>query len=227
MPAVLIALLLTVPRYAQTAWLATDGSARIEIEVDLPRGTAGNLRLPAGTKELTDIQVTGVAGARASLVDIGGRYDLSIDVPQPLAAPATLCVSARAGTFFPSFKAAPKAFGNRTLTYRLVNSTATTFGEVVNDVILPEGFVVTSVEDSEPPSSDSSTTMPFAVVSRDGRHGVRISARDVGIGGTTMIVFRFKERTIPPVVPIGLTVLAALYLFAFRGLTRPPDGVVQ
>lgn len=224
MTTILIALMLTFPRYAQTAWLAADGSARIEIEVDLPAGTAGLIRLPLGMATLTGIQVTGIAGATASLVDEGDRHDVAVALPAALAAPATLCVTGRAGTFFAGLKAAPKAFGNRTMTYRFLNSTTTTFASVATEVILPEGFVVTSVDDSEPPATDSSTTPPFTVVSRDGRHGIRVSARNVGLGGVTSVVFRFKERRMSPVLPIALVAVSVLYLFWFRGLTRPPEA---
>ena len=224
MAAILIALLLTLPRYAQTAWLATDGSARVEIEVDLPAGTSGLVRVPAGPNALTDVRVTGILGAHASVTEAGASYDVMIELPRTLTAPATVSITGRASSFFPAFQAKPKAFGNRTLTYRFVNSTPTAYGTLSNAVILPDGFVVTSVEDSEPSASDSSTTTPFAVISREGRHGVVIADKDVGLGDATSVTVRFKQRRISPAVPVALAVLSAFYLLRFRDLTRPPPA---
>jgi hypothetical protein len=114
--------------------------------------------------------------------------------------------------------APPKAFGNRTITYRFLNTTPSEFAAVSTQIVLPDGFVVTSVDDSEPPANESSTTPPFAVVSRDGRHAVSVTAAHVGLGGAASVTFRFKERKVSPLISIALLAVGAGYLAGFRSL---------
>lgn len=221
--AVLAFALMTFPKYAETIWLNGDGSARVEIEVACPAGTPSPFRIPL-TANLTGITIRSVEHATASMVTEADRRYASIDLGGTLAVPVTLLVSGTAGERFGAMKTPPKEFGNRTMTYRFLNSTPAAFGTVSNQVVLPDGYVVTAVDDSEPPSSESSTTPPYALVYRDGRHAITITARDVGLGDAVSVTFRFKERRVPPLIPIALFLLGAAYLVGFRSLTSPPDS---
>lgn len=213
------------PRMLETIWLNGDGSARLDVEVECPAGTMSPLRLPLSAPTLANIVVSGVPRGTASTVGNVERRDVVISFPGPLAAPATLRVTGTVARLFAAITAPPRAFGNRTMTHRLLNSTPAVFANVTSQVVLPSGFVVTSVEDSDPPSAESSTTPPFSIVALDGRHAVRVSASNVGLGQATSVTFRFKERRVPPLIPVALFVLSAAYLFGFRNLTKQSDGV--
>jgi hypothetical protein len=210
------------PRYAETVWLEVDGTARVDVEVDCRAGTNSPVRIPVETA-LTGLTIRGVDHATASIVGEGAQRYISIDFPGPLPIPATFRVSGLAHDWFAGITAPPGAFGNRTMTYRFLNSTPAELETVSNQVVLPAGFVVTSIEDSEPPANESSTMPPFAVVSRDGRHTLRIEAAHVGLGGAVSVTFRFKERHVSPLVSITLLAIGAAYLAGFRSLIDRTD----
>lgn len=206
------------PRYAETVWMNSDGSAHLDIEVECRAGTASPLRLPVSAPTLTDVAVSGVEHATPSIERDGTRLFVSIDFGEPLAAPATFRTSGTVSPLFAAIQSPPQAFGNRTMTHRFLNTTPADFVTVTSEIVLPDGFVVTSIDDSEPPAAESSTTAPFTVVSRDGRHAISITANNVGLGGTISVTFRFKERRVSPLIPVALLVTAAAYLFGFRTL---------
>ncbi len=213
-----------LPRYAETVWMNADGSAHLDIQIDLPAGTTSPVRLPLGAGEVGGLTVSGVDGASPTLVSDAGRRYVSISFPTPPAAPATLRVSGDVQQFFAGMKSAPRAFGNRTMTYRFLNSTMMVFAKVDNQIVLPAGYVVQSIEDSEPSADESSTGPPYAIVVRDGRHAVRIAVDNVGLGGAASVTLRFKQRTIAPFVPAALLAMGAAYLIGFRSLTRKLDA---
>lgn len=212
------------PRMLETIWLNRDGSAQVDIEVDCPAGTGSPLRFPLSAPTLSNIVVSGAEHAIASTIGPPERRDLVITFSRPLAAPATLRVTGTVAEFFTAITAPPGAFGNRTMTHRLLNSTTAVFTTLKSQVVLPEGFVITSVEDSDPPQTESSTTPPFSIDFHEGRHAVGVSAGNVGLGQATSVTFRFKERSMTPLIPLALVALAAAYLFGFRSLTKESDG---
>ena len=214
-----------ISRFGETVWLNGDGSARLDVEVDLASGTASPLRLPlslAGAQRLT---VSGVDGAEVTPISEGERWFMRVDFPGPLAAPTTLRISGFADQPVAGMTAAPKAFGNRTLTHRLLNGTPIVFGTVTSELVLPAGFVVTSIVDSEPPTEETTTQTPFAVVFRGGRHAVRIAGDRVGLGDALSITVRFKERRVSALTPVALIALGALYLVGCRRLVVGPSAM--
>jgi len=210
----------TLPRYAETVWLNADGTARVEAEIDLPAGTREPVQIPLAAAALTGLTISGVDGARAAIVSAGGRQFVSIVLPDPLAGPATLRVRGDLPQFFAAMQTAPQAFGNRTLTRRVLNTTPAVIGTLTSEIVLPAGYVVTSIEDSDPYAGESSTAQPYAVVSSSGRHAVRITASNVGLGGVASVTFRFKQRIAARTLPAALLVLSAAYLIGFRSLVR-------
>jgi len=215
----------SLPRMLETVWLNRDGSARLDVEVECPAGTTSPLRLPLSVPSFSNIVVDGVPYATAATIGGAERRDLIISFPEPLTAPATIRVTGIVASLLAAMNAPPRAFGNRTMTHRLLNSTPAVLAKVTSQVVLPDGFVVTSVEASDPPSTESSTAPAFSVGSRDGRHAVSVSASDIGLGQATSVTFRFKERRVPPVIPVALFALAAAYLIGFRSLTGKSDGL--
>ena len=213
-----------VARYAETVWVNEDGSARVDIRVDLSAGTGGPVRLPLAWDGLRSIALTGIDGATAAVTREAGQPQLSIDFAGRLDAPATLAISGDVADAVAAMRSPPGAFGGRTFTYRFVNSTPTVVREVVNELLLPPGYLVTSFEESEPPVAESSTVSPFTLVARDGRRGVSLAARDLGLAGTTSVTFRFKARRVPFLVPLALLLTGAGYLIAFRRLVARPPG---
>ncbi len=213
-----------ITRYAETVWLNENGSAHVDIAVDLAAGTAGPLRLPLVWEGLTSMRLSGIDRATGTVTSAAGQPQLSIDFDGRLAAPATLRVSGDVPEAVAAMRSPAKAFGDRTFTYRFVNSTPGVFPEVVNELILPAGYVVTSIDGSEPPATESSTAPPFALVSRDGRHGVSIAAGNVGLADAASVTFRFKSRQAPLALLLALLLASVGYLIGFRHLvTRPAD----
>jgi hypothetical protein len=213
------------PRYAETVWLNADGSTRLDVEVDCPAGTPAPLRLPWSGGALTGVTVSGIDGATAAITVDGERHYMVITFSGSLAAPATVRVSGAVGPSFAAMQSPPKAFGNRTITYRFLNTTPSDFAAISSQIVLPDGFVVTAIADSDPPATESSAAPPFAVTSRDGRHAVSLAASHVGFGGAISVTFRFKERNVSPGLRIALVLLGAAYLAGFRSLISSPDTV--
>lgn len=213
----------TLPRYAETVWMNADGSAHVDVDADLPAGTSSPVRLPLAFAEIAGLTVSGVDRASVAVVSEAGQRYLSIAFPAALATPMTVRLSGDVPRFFAALTSPPKAFGNRTLTYRFLNSTASVFRRVDNQVVLPAGYVVQSVEDSEPAATESSTAPPYIVMIREGRQAVRIAVDNVRLGDAASVTFRFKERAISALVPLALLAISIAYLVGFRSLTTRSD----
>jgi hypothetical protein len=115
-------------------------------------------------------------------------------------------------------------FGNYTLKKRFVNTTPTKLKNFSSEIIVPAGFVITSVEETIPKQASDDPVSPFALNRTKNQNSVIIKSPGLKLGDNVFIKFRFKEDAKSPVLLIFLSIVAVLYLVYFRDVLKPANG---
>jgi hypothetical protein len=109
-------------------------------------------------------------------------------------------------------------FGNYTLKYRFINSMLAGIDNFSSEVVLPEGFVVTSVDETIPKQTEDNPVSPFQVTSHDKKSSVVIKAPKLKIGEQAFIKIQIKSDRKSMFLLIALMLAGVLYLYFFRDL---------
>ncbi len=214
----------TVERVHERITVELDGSARVERTIVPGRGPEGPLVTPFGFPPPTELTVLGCDGATAVVDPGGGAPRLVVEGAGETQMDGPITVRFTVPAFYDWVGAKSASFGNRTIGYRFVNTYPAVIGKYECELILPAGFLVSAVEESDPAPSDRNPAPPFQVIRREGRDGVRLSARDLAIGDDAMIRFRFKSSAKPVLLLVLGVVLIVAYLIGLRGLVGGQTG---
>ncbi|MBP1655935.1 MAG: hypothetical protein H6Q31_536 [Bacteroidetes bacterium] len=112
------------------------------------------------------------------------------------------------------------AFGNVTVEHTFRNTTSRRIDRYRGDVILPEGYVVTSVVSSIPEQTEKDPVAPYEILEDSGRSGVSIRTAKLGLGDGALITFRCKPAAKSPILLVALILAGTLYLMFFRDVLK-------
>jgi hypothetical protein len=210
-------------RFVETAWLDEGGGLRVVAQVTL--GAGGHATFPAEGPLAGDPAVVPAAG-RAMTLTRDGRT--SIDLACESCDAATpVRIEYRVGKW--SGLSAPLPHRSRRATYGLTNATGSAIVAAEATLVLPAGYSVASVDVVEPAVTDSTTTLPYLIATRDGRIVVTLRERRLLPGDRMRVTLRIASNRTPSGVLIVLAVIGGGYLIAFRRLitTAAPKGAAS
>lgn len=204
----------TVSGYREEIRVARDGSAAVTLAIGVSGAPGEVVRLPFGhaKADLATLRLSGAVGARVATLP-GDLPVLEVTLP---AEPAPLDLRFSVPGFVPAGK--PKAFGNRLLAHELVNATSLSCGRYEGTFLVPEGYGLNTVVETEPAESETSATHPYEVVRVDGRDGLRLVRPSLGPAERVVAKVRYKPTGRSPVLLAALLAAGVFYLVAFRDL---------
>ncbi len=112
-------------------------------------------------------------------------------------------------------------FGNYTFKKKYVNTTSNQLKDFKSEIFLPEGFVITSVEETIPKQGKDDPVSPFEISRNKNLNSVWIKSPVLKLGDQIFVKFRFKKETKSPVLFIILSLISLGYLYYFRDLIKP------
>lgn len=121
-------------------------------------------------------------------------------------------------------QAEEKEFGNISFKYKFINTSSLVIKDFKSEIIFPEGYVVTSVDESSPKVSSSKPESPFEIVSWQNRHGVAIKNTNMKIGDNASISFKTKKEQKSYIFLTVLLLAGVGYLFYFRDILIAPEN---
>ena len=109
-------------------------------------------------------------------------------------------------------------FGNYIIKKRYINTSIALIDSFSSELVLPAGFVVTSVDETIPKQTEESSISPFVVQKNDGRNSVVVRTVKMKLGEHAFVKMQAKSGAKSPVLLIVLSLIAMLYVVAFRDL---------
>jgi hypothetical protein len=117
-------------------------------------------------------------------------------------------------------KESSEDFGNRSIAYKLVQSSAAPIAVMSARIVLPPDMVVSSIVSSTPPRKANAPSSPYMLGMLEGRHFVAVTDSTAHQGDVLAITFQAKPAGKSPFFAIGLALCAVVYLVAFRELLK-------
>lgn len=133
----------------------------------------------------------------------------------------TITIKFTVSDFFNIKKTKIESFGNYTLKNKFVNTTSTLLKDFSSEIILPQGYDITSVDESIPKQENNDPISPYSISRKGELNSVILKSSGLKLGDNTFIKFRFKQEKKSPFILIILSVTGILYLLFFRDLIRP------
>jgi len=196
----------------------TKGVATVQTTVKVAKAEAGTLLIPTGFKAIEAPKVEGLPDATVAYSDKGGIRALAVTAPKAPTEADTIKISFTVPTFYDWKKEKVSDFGNRSMELKFMNTLPLKVAAYSLELMLPEGYVVNTVDDSNPKLTSKSPTPPFKIVRKDGKYGIAIKNAKLGIGDTCSVKIRFKEGSKSPVFLLACLGLCGLYLVGYRDL---------
>ena len=109
-------------------------------------------------------------------------------------------------------------FGNYIIKKRYINTSIALIDSFSSELVLPAGFVVTSVDETIPKQTEESSISPFVVQKNDGRNSVVVRVAKMKLGEHAFVKMQAKSDAKSSVLFIGLSLIGILYLIFFRDL---------
>ncbi len=211
----------SIDTYREKIVIDESGSARVTLSLILEGCTAPQ-RIPLEYSTFTDFinrtatlyEVdTARVGATKFLVVRGCRssrdtVEVEFTVPQ----------------YFDRTKLKKEAYGNYRLSRRFVQTAESEIASFERTILLPQGFVVSSVDESIPQYTEKDSKSPFTIAMIADRHALTISAKKMKMGDVAMVSMRVKEEGRSSVLFGTLMLAGLLYLVFFRDVLKEPSG---
>jgi hypothetical protein len=203
------------------------GTAQVEMTIKVAKGEPGNLMIPSSFKTAENLKIDGLPGATVALTEKDGVRAFAISAPEAPSEKQAIKVTFSSTGFY-DWKGEKLAdFGNRTLQYRFMNTLPARVQSYTMDLMLPAGYVVNTVDDSQPKLTSKSPTPPYQIIRNGDQYGITIKASKLGIGDFSMVRIRFKDGSRSTGFLMAALVVCALYLIGFRDTVRPEIGTLK
>ncbi|HMN47539.1 MAG TPA: hypothetical protein PKD67_00220 [Ignavibacteriaceae bacterium] len=115
-------------------------------------------------------------------------------------------------------------FGNYTFKKKFVNTTSTQIKNFSSEIILPSGYVITSVLETIPKQASEDPVSPFQISRTNELNSVIIKTPILKLGDNTFIKFRFKSESKSPILMILFVIVGGFYLIYFRDIIKSPKN---
>jgi len=126
--------------------------------------------------------------------------------------------------YFDRTKLKKEAHGNYRLSRRFVQTAESEIASFERTIVLPKGFVVSSVDESIPQYTEKDSKSPFTISKIADRHALTLRAKNMKLGDVAMVSMRVKEEGKSAVL-FGILMLAGLFhLIFFRDVLKEQPG---
>lgn len=198
------------------------GVATVEVTVKMAKAEPGTLLVPTSFKTADGLKIDGLPGASVVLTDKDGVRSFAINTPVAPAEKEAVKLSFTVPGFYDWKKEKVADFGNRSLEHRFLNTLPTRVQSYAMELMLPAGYVVNTVEDSNPKLTSKSPAPPYQILRNGDQYGIGIKASKLGIGDTSFVRIRFKDGSRSMAFLFGGLALCGIYLVGFRDTVRSP-----
>lgn len=206
-------------RVAETVWVNSDASARVEIQATLANDFVGPLRLPVqlGVPSAIEATLRREGSGRTELPESsttlvstwdGTRRHIVVEVP------STTSAASEVDVVFTVSLAGERAGGvEGPHRFTFINTSDHPFADYSLEIVLPDGYAFSSVD-----GINASSGVTPRVTSHDGRHAVVVQTRLREYEGTVSISAAITREHRTGLVPIVAVLLSVGYLVRFRDL---------
>ena len=119
----------------------------------------------------------------------------------------------------------PLEFGNRLLKYRFINTQLSEIANFSTEIILPDGYVITSVDETIPKLTEENPEPPTQLSTEGKNVSIILKASKLALGEQALVKLQCKPAAKSPILGIGLLCIGVLYLIFFRDLIQKPKDV--
>lgn len=195
----------------------SSGTAQVEITVKVAKGEPGPLLIPTSFKTADNLKVDGLPGATVALTKKEGVRVLAVSALEVPSENKAIKITFSVPGFYDWTGEKVGRFGNRTLQYRFKNTLPpTSVHNYTMDLMLPAGFVVNTVEDSQPKLTSKTPMPPYKMIRNGDQYGITLKASKLGNGDSAMVRIQFKGGSKSTGLLVGALALCGLYLAGFR-----------
>lgn len=200
------------------------GAAQVEMTVKVAKAEPGTFLIPSSFKTADSLKLDGLPDATVALVEKEGIRAFAITAKEAPSEKQAIKLSFVAPGFYDWKGEKVADFGNRSMQYRFMNTLPAKVQSYKLDLILPAGFVVNTVDDSQPKLTSKSPAPPYQIIRNGDQYGITIKASKLGVGDYSMVRIRFKDGSKSMAFLFASLALGGFYLVAFRDTVRPPDS---
>lgn len=197
------------------------GTAAVEVAVKLAKAEPGTLLVPTSFKSADGLKVDGLPGATVALTEKDGVRAFAIATSVAPTEKDAVKLSFAVPGYYDWKKEKVADFGNRSLEARFLNTLPVKVQSYKMELMLPAGFVVNTVDDSNPKLTSKSPTPPYQILRTGDQYGITIKASKLGIGDTSFVRIRFKDGSKSTGFLLAGLALCGLYLVGFRDTVKP------
>lgn len=210
-----------VLRMTETLSLAADGSAQVSVQFNATAAAGDTLILPYAFTTWPDTIVHGGKIGSATERLSHGRRQLMLTLAESVTVQDTLRYAFTLQQATPLGGPAKLDFGNFELSYRMVHTSPAPLERFTVEIILPEHFVVNTIQSSTPARPANAGTSPYKLGMIAGRHRVTLTDSTVLQGEAVALAFQTKSGRKSPLFIAVLVLIAGVYLILFRDLVFP------
>jgi hypothetical protein len=211
--------------YAESISLDQGGGADVVVRLCAIGFQSGaEVALPYTHASVPDSFVAGSAIREVTVRELFGRRQLFVAASRVVASNDTLEFRfhlAKASAFGAETS---EDFGNRVISYRIVQSSPRPVDLMSVRIVLPEGAVINKVLSSSPAGKANSSSSPYILGMSGRRHCITLTDSTVHQGDVVAMEFQAKAGRKSPVLIVGLALIAGVYLFAFRDLLKKANN---
>ena len=215
-----------IKTFHERIFTSVDGSAKVEWNIKADFDSMSQVILPFNFKTAAGFTLNGQPGNEISISEINNAQSVTIKT-EGLKNKKELNLTFSIKEFLNIEKAEKKEFGNMVFKNKFVNTSGLMLKDFRSEIILPEGYVVTSVDESTPKASPNKPDSPFEVIYVDKKHGVAIKNSSMKIGDNAAITFKTKKENKSRIFLAVLLLAGAGYLFYFRDILKNSENGAQ
>jgi hypothetical protein len=214
-----------INKYYEKISIDNNGEANIEVTINIKPDSTNQVTLPFIFKKCENLKLIEDAYGKITITGINGTRFITIYLYENCKDSITIHYSFKVPGYYDFKNAEETDFGNLTHQYRFVNTTYNTINVFSGEIILPEGYIITSIESSYPKLTEKNPIAPYELSQAGNRYNTIIKSSNLKIGDYTSIQFRFKKSAKSKVLLFSLIGVVLLYLIFFRDILK--DEVVE
>lgn len=216
-----------IKKFNERILTSTDGTAKVVWIIEANLDSVDLITLPYNYKNGSGFAVDEIKQAEVKIEEKNNAKYLVIN-SEGLKGRREIKVNFNLSDFLNFEKAEKKEFGNITFKNKFVNTSGALIKNFRSEIILPEGYVVTSVDETTPKASPSKPDSPFEVIGFDKKHGVAIKNTNMKIGENASITFKTKKENKSYIFLAVLLLTGVGYLYFYRDtLKASENGAVK
>ena len=208
-----------IKKYSEKIFLNVDGSIKGEVEFIIKHDTSGSLMLPlnfvngikfySDDSKVKDIEIDTMDGVRYIRINAKAAFDSS----------QTYKFQFLLKNYF-DFEKNKSEFGNFIFSYKYINTRPMRIDKFESFVVLPDGYVVSSILETIPKAKNNNPEFPFELGQIASKNYIKLKNSKMEIGADCFMKFRFKAEEKSKLLLIMLVIIAIGYLVFFRELIK-------